>query len=139
MNDPSYRPARIVRASLIAPLATPLLYWVASLAEAFADPVRRAWVGQNLAGGAAVVFAFGAPVAYVATLAAGLPALWLARRFGSLTMGRTTLIGVIVGAVVAAVLAPSLHGELISVPLGPWRGGLLGGATAAVWWRLACH
>jgi hypothetical protein len=73
-----------VRASLIAPLTAPLLYCVASLAVAVANPMRRASVGQNL-----------------------------------------------------FVIAPWLHGHLVSVPLAPWHGGILGAATAAVWWRLA--
>jgi hypothetical protein len=126
-----------VRASLIAPLTAPLLYCVASLAVAVADPVRRTWVAHNLASGVALVFAFGAPVAYAATFGAGLPALWLMRRFGSLTIGRTVLVGVVVGFGIAAALAPGLRGGLVSVPLAPWHGGVLGAATAAVWWRLA--
>jgi hypothetical protein len=126
-----------VRASLIAPLMAPLLYCMASLTVAIADPVRRDSVGQNLAGGVALVFAFGAPVAYAATFGAGLPALWLMRRFGSLTIGRTVLVGVVVGVAVAAALAPSLRGDLVSVPLAPWHGGLLGAVAAAVWWRIA--
>jgi hypothetical protein len=104
-----------VRASLIAPLTAPLLYCTASLAVAVADPVRRASVGQNLAGGAALVFAFGAPVAYAATFGAGLPALWLMRRFGSLTIGRTVLVGVVVGFGIAAALGPALRGDLVVV------------------------
>ena len=85
-----------VRASLIAPFTAPLLYCVASLAVAVADPVRRGSAGQNLVGGVALVFAFGAPVAFAAML-----------------------------------------GELVSVPLAPWHGGVLGAAAAAVWWWLA--
>ena len=126
-----------VRASLIAPLTAPLLYCTASLAVAVADPVRRASVGQNLAGGVALVFAFGAPVAYAATFGAGLPALWLMRRFGSLTTVRTVLVGVVVGFGIAAALGPALRGDLVSVPLAPWHGGLLGAAAAAVWWWIA--
>ena len=126
-----------LRASLIAPLTAPFLYCLASLAAAAADPVRRAWMGQNLAGGMALVFAFGAPVAYAATFGAGLPALWLMRRAGSLTIGRTVLVGVVVGFGVAAALAPWLRGDLVSVPLAPWHGGLLRAAAAAVWWWIA--
>jgi hypothetical protein len=128
---------RFVRASLIAPLTAPLLYCMASLAVAVADPVRRASAGQNLAGGVALVFAFGAPVAYAATFGAGLPALWLMRRFGSLTIGRTVLVGVVVGFGIAAALGPALRGDPISVPLTAWHGGLLGAAAAAVWWWMA--
>jgi hypothetical protein len=46
-------------------------------------------------------------------------------------------VGAVIGLVVAAVLAPWLRGEIVSVPLGPWRGALLGAATGAVWCQLA--
>jgi hypothetical protein len=110
---------------------------VASICFAIADPLRRASIGQNLAGGVGLVFAFGAPVAYAATLGLGLPALWLMRRFGSLTIGRTILVGVVVGFGIAAALAPWLRGDLVSVPLARWHGGCLGAAAAAVWWWIA--
>ncbi len=126
-----------VSASLIGPLTAPSLYCMASLAVAVVDPVRRVSAGQNLAGGVALVFAFGAPVAYAATFGAGLPALWLMRRFGSLTIGRTVVVGVAVGFGIAAALGPPLHGDLVSVPLAPWHGGLLGAVAAAVWWWIA--
>jgi hypothetical protein len=126
------------RASLIAPLTAPLLYLVATLAGAAADPARRALIGQNLVGAAVIVFAFGAPVAYAATVGAGLPALWLIRRLGSsLTIGRTVLVGVVVGVGIAVALNPWLRGDLVSVPLAPWHGGLLGAATSAAWWWIA--
>jgi hypothetical protein len=127
----------VVRASLIAPLAGPLLYWVGALGAAFADPGRRSWAGQNLTGGLVLIFAFAAPVAYAATLLLALPALWLMRRAGPLTLGRTVLVGVLVGVGVAAVMGPPLRGELFSAPLSPWAGGLLGAGSSAVWWKLA--
>lgn len=128
---------RFVRASIIAPLTVPLLYCLGTLASALLDPARRGSVEQNLAGGVAVVFAFGAPLAYAATVCLGLPALWLVQRLGPLTLGRTVVVGLVVGFGTAALLAPSLRGDLVSVPLPPWSGGLLGAAAAAVWWRLA--
>jgi hypothetical protein len=128
---------RPVWASLIAPLTTPVLYYAAAFVVAFLDPVRRASIGHNLFSGLVVVMAVGAPIAYVATVAAGLPALWIVRRLGPLTIGRTVLVGLVAGIAVAILLAPSLHGELFSIPLAPWHGGLLGAATAAVWYWLA--
>ena len=127
---------RVVRASLIAPLTVPLLYCIGSLAGALGDPTRRGSAGQNLAGGVALVFAFGAPVAYAATVCVGQPALWLVQRLGSLTFGRTVVVGLVVGFVTAAGLAPWLRGDLVSIPLPPWSGGLLGATAAAVWWGL---
>lgn len=128
---------RAWRATLIAPLVVPLLYWAGSLAAALADPVRRPSAGQNLWSGLAFVFAFGSPVAYAATLALGLPALWLVRRLWRLTLATTVAVGLLAGSGVAAVLAPSLRGELVSVPLPVWSGALLGAAAAAAWWALA--
>jgi hypothetical protein len=128
---------RLVSASLIAPLAAPVLYYVGALIAALLDPVRRGSVGQSLLSGLAVVLAVGTPIAYAATFGAGLPALWIVRRAGPLTIGRTVLVGLLAGVGVAIVIAPWLHGELVSIPLAPWHGGLLGAATAAVWYWLA--
>ena len=128
---------RVVRATLIAPLVVPLLYWTGSLAGALADPARRGYAGHNLWSGLAFVFAFASPVAYAATLALGLPALWLVRRLWRLTLPTTVTVGLVVGSGVAAVLAPNVRGELVSVPLPVWSGALLGAAAAGVWWVLA--
>jgi uncharacterized membrane protein len=126
-----------VRATLIAPLAVPLLYCLGSLAAVFADPQRRAYEGHNLASGVGLVFAFAAPVAYAATFGLALPGLWLVRRLGRLTLVTTVAVGLVVGWGVAAVLEPHLRSDLLSVPLPPWSGALLGAAAAALWWRLA--
>ncbi len=128
---------RYLRASLLAPLVTPLLYCAATLGAAALDPVRRPGITQNLLGGIGVVFAFASPFAYAATFCAALPALWLIRRFGRLTIVRTVLVGAVVGAGVAIALAPSLHRDPVSVSLAPWHGAALGAASAAAWWRLA--
>jgi hypothetical protein len=128
---------RFARATLVAPLMVPLLYCVGSLAAALADPSRRAWAGQNLLNGSALVFVVGAPVAYAATALVALPALLLVRRFGPLTLARTVIVGLVVGVGVAVAMGPPLRGELVSVPLPPWSGGLMGVAAAAVWWKVA--
>lgn len=128
---------RLVSASLIAPLTAPVLYYLGALIAALLDPVRRESVGQSLLSGLAVVLAVGAPIAYAATFGAGLPALWMTRRAGPLTIGRTVLVGLLAGVGVSIVIAPWLRGELVSIPLAPWHGGLLGAATAAVWYWLA--
>src|SRR5215813_1409251 len=107
---------RVVRASLIAPLTAPLLYYAMALVAALADPVRRAAAGQSLLNGPALVFALGAPVAYAATFLVALPLLWLVRRVAPLTLTRTVLVGFLVGVAVASGLAPWLRGELVSIP-----------------------
>ena len=125
------------RAFLLAPLATPLLYAAGSLLEALADPVRRSYATQNLWGGVLMIFMFGAPIAYGAALVLGLPALCLLRRAGALTWWSVLILGAVIGLAVAAVLTPQWRGDLISVPMGPWRGAWLGAATAGVWYGLA--
>ncbi len=126
-----------MRATVIAPLAVPLLYCLGRLAAVFADPLRRASAGQNLASGVGLVFAFAAPVAYAATLGLALPALWLVRRLWRLTLVTTVAVGLVVGWGVAVALELRLRSDLVSIPLPPWSGALLGAASAAVWWRLA--
>src|SRR5260221_797686 len=115
---------RVVRATLIAPLVVPLLYWTGSLAGALADPVRRGYAGHNLWSGLAFVFAFASPVAYAATLALGLPALWLVRRLWRLTLATTVTVGLVVGSGVAAGLAPHVRWGLVSGPLPVGSGAL---------------
>src|SRR5260370_40647584 len=124
---------RVVRATLIAPLVVPLLYWTGSLAGALADPVRRGYAGHNLWSGLAFVFAFASPVAYAATLALGLPALWLVRRLWRLTLATTVAVGLVVGSGVAAVLAPNGRGGLVSVALPAWSGALPRAAARRGW------
>lgn len=128
---------RLLRATAIAPLIVPLLYCAGSLAAAFSDPLRRPSAGQNLVRGVMLVFAVGAPVAYAATLCAGLPLLWVMRRLGPLTLWRSAAAGLVVGYGTALALAPHLGGDLIRIPLPPWSGAVMGAAAAAVWWRLA--
>lgn len=128
---------RFVRATLIAPLTAPVLYWAGTGAVAAADPDRRADVVPNLFHDLPVVMVWGAPVAYVVTVAVALPALWLLRRHGPLTAERTVAVGLVVGLLTGLILAPQLRGDLITVPMGPWIGVALGAASAAVWWLLA--
>src|SRR5437899_12590378 len=111
---------RVVRASLIAPLTAPLLYYAMAMVAALIDPVRQASAGQSMFTGLAPVLALGAPVAYAATFVIALPLLWIVRRVASLTLARTILVGFLVGVVVATALAPWLRGELVSIPLPPW-------------------
>jgi hypothetical protein len=128
---------RLVRASLIAPLTAPLLYYAMAIAAALVDPLRRASLGQSFVNSFALVMVFGAPMAYVATIGIGLPLLWMVRRLAPLTLARTMLVGFLAGVAMAIFLSPSLRGELVSIPLPLWQGALLGGASAAVWYWLA--
>jgi hypothetical protein len=81
------------------------------------------------------IFSAASPIAYVATFVAGLP-LWLLARGRPLPLWIPVVTGAAGGMIVALILAPSLRGDLFSIPLGIWRGAALGAVTAAVWWRL---
>ena len=130
---------RFVRASLIAPLTAPVLYYAMAMAAALVDPLRRASSSQSSLNGLALVMALGAPIAYVATLGIGLPLLWIIGRVAPLTLARTILVGFLAGVAAATLLSPWLRGELVSIPLPLWQGALLGGASAAVWYWLALN
>ena len=54
-----------------------------------------------------------------------------------MTLARTMTVGAAVGLAVALVLAPMLRGDLISVPMPPWAGALMGAGSAALWWQWA--
>ena len=129
--------SRWKRAFLVAPLAAPLVYGARRLLQAWADAGRRPSATQNFLSGMGVILAFGAPLAYAAALGLGAPALWLLRRAGQLRWWPLLLVGALVGLAVALVLTPRLQGDLIGVPLGPWRGALLGASSAGVWGWLA--
>jgi hypothetical protein len=123
------------RAFLLAPLATPVAYWIDMSVETTIDPGRH---GPSLVSAVYVLgfIAWAAlPVSYLATVVAGAP-LWLLARRRGLLVWVPIAAGAVAGVVTARILAPSFHGDLFSIPMGPWRGAALGGLTAAVWWRL---
>ncbi len=128
--------AALVRASLIAPLTTPLLYCVGIYVAAAADPMRRPYLWQNFGRSVLVTFLFAGGFAYAATVAA-LILLWIVRRLGPLTIWHTVVVGAGVGFAVAALLRPTLPRDWFHVTLELWHGLALGGASAAVWWLLA--
>ena len=130
--------SRVWRAFLVAPLAAPIGYWVDLLVEAGVDPSRRPFLFGGGLYALAISIMIGGPIAYGITAILGIPA-WLATRERGLPAWAAIVSGALAGAVTAAVLAPFLHGELFSIPLGVWRGSTLGAVTAAVWWRLLRH
>ena len=130
---------RFARAFAIAPLAAPAAYAGALLLVT----VARAALGRDSLPslGALVdllrgVAALGIPVAYVAALAAGGPAVLVLCRLGVLRPVPLAVVGAGIGVAVALLLAPLLRGELFSIPFPWWAGGLLGLASAAAFWSL---
>jgi len=123
---------RVVRAFLCAPLAAPLLYWTGSFANALLDPARRNAALQSPLTSFAFVLAFGSPLAYAATLVAGLPAWWLLQRQTTAASGALILLSAAVGLATAVVTGPYLRGELFSIVLTPLQGAGLGAASGGL-------
>jgi hypothetical protein len=84
-----------------------------------------------------MILAFGAPIAYAATLVFGVPVYWFLDRRNALRGVPIVATGAAAGLVTALVVEPQFRGELFSIPLGPWRGMALGAATALVFWWLS--
>jgi hypothetical protein len=115
-------PRHGIRASLIAPLAAPLIFWLRYLAAVDGLPA---------------ILAFGSVIAYGAMLTMGLPALALLALFNALTLFRTLALGIAAGLAVAHVFQVGQQGALFPVMLPYWLGGVIGAGCAALWWRLA--
>jgi hypothetical protein len=82
------------------------------------------------------ILAFRGLLSSAMTLIAGVPIYLLLRRFGRLGLGWFVVAGVVVGLLVAVALEPYLRGELVSIPLTPLHGAVLGAAVAVVFWAL---
>ena len=130
-------PPHALRATIVAPLSAPLLYSAGLLALDLLDPARQSNAGQDLFRNVAVVFAFGAPIAYGATILVALPAIWLLAGLGRLTLIGTILIGSIAGLAVGYAVIPSLSGDLFRVRFSLWAAGAIGAVSAGLWWRWA--
>jgi len=128
---------RVVRAFLCAPLTAPLLYWAGSLTSALLDPARRNAALQSPLTSLAFVVAFGSPLAYAASLVAGVPAWWLLRRQTAAASAALILLGAALGLATAIVMGPYLRGELFSIVLTPQQGAGLGAASGGVFLWLA--
>ena len=118
------------RAFIIAPLTAPIVYWLEMPLERLVrEGSARGFLGPSPL---PIMILVAAPFAYGATLVAGVP-LYLVARDRRLRFDLTVALGALLGAVMGVLLQPGFRGELFSVLLGPWRGALMGGATAAVW------
>jgi hypothetical protein len=110
-----------------------MLYWSMQFVTALANSSRRHLALQSPLSSLAFVFAFGAPVAYAATLAIGVPAHFLARGKNP-RLVTILLCGAFTGVATALLLHPFLTSDLFSIPLTPAHGAALGAATGAVFW-----
>ena len=74
--------------------------------------------------------------AAAAALLIGAPIYLLLRRRGAVVPTTFWLVGAVIGAAVAVLLAPQLRGELFSISFPWWAGVLLGLLSAEVFRRL---
>jgi hypothetical protein len=120
---------------VLAPLASPVLYWAWNFVEHFASgPDGRRAVLQQPFRELLFIVAFGAPIAYAATVVAllGWPLLRLRGLAAPLLVG---LAGVLAGIATTVIVHPLFgSGDLFRVVLTPVQGALLGGVSAVLFW-----
>ncbi len=122
------------RAFAIAPLAAPVAYIATTIVDGMARGMFGVGAGLLLVKAA---FLIGAPISYVATVTIGGIGYLVTRDTRLQSTAGTLITGGLAGAASSFVLAPSFHGELVSIPLEPWRGAICGCSVAAAWWWIA--
>ena len=122
-----------LRGFLIGPLAVPLAYWLGGLVYVGLRPDLHLDGSQALRELLSII-GFGLPVAYLAALVLGLPALYLLRRLGWLRAWIVIVAGALAGTIVALCVAASQQGSLFLVRLPVPAGAALGALAGAVWW-----
>lgn len=126
---------RLLLAFLVAPLAAPVAYILATLAvqTVRSGAIPSAQAARDLVIGVSVL---GAPTAYAAAFVVGVPTYFVLRRFGLVSRWSLWLAGAAIGAAGAITLTPWLRGGLFSIDFPWWTGALLGFASAEVFWRV---
>ena len=131
---------RIIRAFLLAPLTAPALYAVALIGLGVVRSIAGRGGSLSLTAIAevvALVAAIGTPIAYASALVAGAPMYLLLRRLDAASHISMAIVGATIGVAAAVIIQPQVRGEMISIPFPLWIGGLLGLASAEVFWRLS--
>ena len=125
---------RLLLAFLVAPLAAPVAYVLATLAvQLFGSGAASVQSALDLVIG---VFVLGAPTAYAAALLVGVPTYVVLRKLGLVRRWTLWLAGAAIGAAGAATLTPWLRGAPFSIDFPWWTGALLGFVSAEVFWRV---
>jgi hypothetical protein len=125
---------RLLLAFLVAPLAAPVAYVLATLAvQLIGSGAASVQSALDLVIG---VFVLGAPTAYAAAFLVGLPTYFVLRKLGLVTRWTLWLAGAAIGAAGAATLTPWLRGAPFSIDFPWWTGALLGLVSAEVFWRV---
>jgi hypothetical protein len=125
---------RLVLAFLVAPLAAPVAYVLATLAvQLFGSGAPSVQSAVDLVIG---VFVLGAPTAYAAAFLVGVPTYFVLRKLGLVRRWTLWLAGATIGAAGAATLTPWLRGAPFSIDFPWWTGALLGLVSAEVFWQV---
>ena len=123
-----------LRGFLIGPLVVPLAYWLGGMVYVGLRPDLRLDGAQALRE-LMLILAFGLPIAYLATLVWGVPALYLLRRLGWMRAWTVIVAGASAGTIVALWFAFNQQGSLFLVRMPVPAGAALGAlAGAACWW-----
>ena len=126
---------RLLLAFLVAPLAAPVAYVLATLGVQLlgsgSAPSMQSAVDLVIG-----VFVLGAPTAYAAALLVGVPTYFVLRKLGRVSRWTLWLAGAAIGAAGAATLTPWLRGAPFSINFPWWTGALLGVASAEVFWSV---
>jgi hypothetical protein len=123
-----------IRGLLICPTVAPLAYWLGTMGYAFLSDFRLDWF-QALRE-LATIFAFGLPIACVATLVWGAPILYALRRLGWLCAATLIAAGALGGTIVAALLAFDQQDALFRVRMPLPAGAAIGALVGATCWRV---
>ena len=126
---------RALLAFLVAPMAAPVAYVLATLAVQVlgsgSPPTTRSALDLVIG-----VFVLGAPTAYAAAVVAGVPTYLALRKLGRVNRWALWAGGAAIGAIGALTLTPWLRGGLFSIDFPWWTGALLGLVSAEVFWRV---
>jgi hypothetical protein len=129
---------RLLGAFLIAPLTAPAAYAAFLVAMMLSRVAFGSASSSSLSGIGELVLAvaaLGVPLAYSAAFLAGAPIYLVVRRRGVVAAQVFWIVGAMIGAVVALLLAPRLRGGLVSIRFPWWTGSLLGLLSAEVFRR----
>lgn len=122
-----------IRALLIGPVVAPIAYWIGAMADASVHDFRVSWFQALRELG--VIAAFGLPIAYVAALVWGAPALYTLHRLGWLRAATVSVAGAVGGTIVALWFAFEQQGTFFQVKLPLPAGAALGALVAVTcWW-----
>jgi hypothetical protein len=129
---------RLLGAFLIAPLTAPAAYAAFLVAMMLARVALGSASSSSLGGIGELVLAvaaLGVPLAYGAAFLAGAPIYFVLRHRGVVAPQTLWIVGAMIGAAVALLLAPRLRGDPISIRFPWWAGSLLGVLSADVFRR----